>query len=143
VRRAAGITILCLMGVAPAFAQYGGLGPGQPDVTHLRGGSTGSSGTAPRPSAPAPVPQRVQPDPWPRLDPGAMLCDSKDALMQYQEAVATAAGAPVPLQPGCTRVTQRMAVSVVQRDGPSRVQVKVTSPPRVGWTDAWLPASPP
>jgi len=84
---------------------------------------------------------KIAPQPWPRLDPGAMLCRSEDALKQYQEAMATAAGDEQPALPAdCTRVMEQMAISIVQRDGPSRVQVKSSSPPdRAGWTDAWLP----
>ncbi len=111
----------------------GGVGGGQPGGLHMRGGSRNATGN---PSTTAPAPLKPQPDVWPRLDPGAMLCGSEDALKQYQEAVAAGTG-PAPLPAGCARVTERMPISIVQRDGPSRVEVK--SSLRTGWTDAWLP----
>ena len=106
----------------------------------LRGNSQHSPNNQPTQAAP-PLPS--VPDPWPRLDPGALLCRSQDALKQYQEAMAAGTG-PTPLPADCTRVLQRMAVKIVQRDGPSRTQVKASSSNDPGgWTDAWLPELPP
>jgi hypothetical protein len=135
-----GVLAACQIAAAPAFAQTGGLGGGLPGGgTHLRGGS-GNAATQQAPRT-APTALKVQPEVWPRLDPGAMLCGSEDALKQYQEAMATASpDAPPPLPEGCKRVLEQMPISIVQRDGPSRVMVKATQPPdRTGWTDAWLP----
>jgi hypothetical protein len=111
----------------------GGGGAGQPGGLHMRGGSRNPNGN---PSTTAPAPLKSQPDAWPRLDPGAMLCVSEDALKQYQEAVAAGTG-PTPLPADCTRILERTPISILQRDGPSRVEVK--SSVRTGWTDAWLP----
>jgi hypothetical protein len=124
-----------VLAVAPGFAQGlpGGV-PGQGGL-HQRGESRGSGGNSP---APAPPPLKATPDPWPRLDPGAILCGSEDGLKEYQEGLATAtADAPAPLPADCRRVLERTAVSIVQRDGPGRVQVQ--SATRTGWTDVWLP----
>jgi hypothetical protein len=135
------VLLLSQLGAVPCFAQLSGMGGGQPGGMHARGGSRNNSGTNQTTQAPPPLP-RV-PEPWPRLDPGAMLCRSEDALKQYQEAMEAGTG-PAPLPADCTRVQQPMAISIVQRDGPSRAEVKSTSAPGTGgWTDAWLPDRPP
>jgi hypothetical protein len=126
---------LSQLAAVACFAQMGGMGGGR-----MRGGSRNSANN-PSTTAPAPLPS--VPEPWPRLDPGALLCRSEDALKQYQQAME-AGGGPPPLPADCTRVLQRMAVSIVQRDGPSRTQVKSSSADDGnGWTDTWLPATPP
>jgi hypothetical protein len=135
--RAALLAGAILLAATPGFPQGlpGGI-PGQGGL-HQRGGSRGSGG-----NAPAPTPLKATPDPWPRLDPGAFLCGSEDGLKEYQEGLATAtADAPAPLPTDCRRVLERTAISIVQRDGPGRVQVK--SATRTGWTDAWLPEKAP
>ncbi len=133
--RAALLAGALVLAVTPGFAQ--GL-PGQGGL-HQRGGSRGSGSNAP---APAATPLKATPDPWPRLDPGAILCGSEDGLKEYQEGLVTAtADATAPLPADCRRVLERTAVSIVQRDGPGRVQVK--SATRTGWTDVWLPEKAP
>jgi hypothetical protein len=137
-RAAAGASFaaLTLLVALPAFAQLGGApaGAGQPGLLHQRG--SGRSGSAGQAAAPPRVP--LPPDAWPRLDPGATLCATKAALQQYQESQAA------PLPAGCTRILEPMAVTIVQRDGPSREAVKSTTPPgHDGWTNAWLPATRP
>jgi hypothetical protein len=123
------------LAIAPCVAQMGGMGGGR-----MRGNSQHSPNSQ---STQVPPPLPSVPDPWPRLDPGAMLCRSEDALKQYQEAMEAGAG-PAPLPADCKRVLQRMTVSIVQRDGPSRTQVKSSSAGEAGgWTDAWLPDTPP
>jgi hypothetical protein len=134
------VGVFVLLAAAPALAQSGGGPPdaGQPGGIHQRGRSnTGGN----KPANPPLPPIKAAPEPWPRLDPGAMLCRSKDALKQYQEAMATATGDEQPPIPAdCARVLVPTPISIVQRDGPSRVEVKSTKPPeRDGWTDAWLP----
>jgi hypothetical protein len=121
----------------PAFAQLGGApaGSGQPGLMHQRGTRGGNSNA--NPSTAAPTPLKPQQEAWPRLEPGAMLCTSEDALMEYQQAVEAASGAPPPMPAGCSRMTQRTGVTIAKRDGPSRTQVK--APSGIGWTDAWLP----
>jgi hypothetical protein len=137
----AGLLLLSQACVLPALAQSS-------TSATIGGGDAFQPPPPPRPPpgrAPTTRPQqapRAPTEAWPRLDPGAMLCRSEDALKAYQEAVATAsADAPAALPADCSRVLQRMPISIVQRDGPSRVEVKSSS--GTGWTDAWLPATPP
>lgn len=79
----------------------------------------------------------------PRLEPGAVLCRSLEALDQRQALVAraTADGADEPALPaGCALVAHRIAVEVLERRGMGRTRVKTQARhPEEGWTDAWLP----
>ncbi len=135
---AAGALLLIGTAALPAVAQLnGGLGSGEPGEAHARGGS----GQGRRQAAPTVPPLKIQPEEWPRLDPGALLCQTKDSLTEYQEALADAtADAPPRLPTGCARILERTPVSIVQRDGQSREEVRVSATPqRTGWTNAWLP----
>ncbi len=76
---------------------------------------------------------------WPRLDPGAVLCRTEDDLARLG---ARRAGEAVDGPIDCQVIRAPTAVTIVQRKGPGRAEVK-TSNPKVdamsGWTDAWLP----
>jgi hypothetical protein len=82
---------------------------------------------------------KAQPLAWPRLDPGAVLCRTEDDLDRLG---ARRRGETVDGSIDCQVVRAAMAISIVMRKGPGRVEVK-TSDPKVdaitGWTDAWLP----
>jgi hypothetical protein len=134
------LVVLMLLAAAPALAQTAG---GDAGGLHARGGSR--SGGTRAPAADTPPPLKIVPEPWPRLDPGAILCTSEDALKDYQAGLETRSGdARPPLPAGCTRLLERTEIKIVQRDGPGRSQVTSSSPPgRSGWTDAWLPDHPP
>ena len=92
------------------------------------------------PAAPSPV-ASVK-DPWPRLDAGAILCNSRDDLVRYQKQVATgSASSPAP---DCRIVEGRIGVKVLARDDPSHTQVALTdNPQKSGWTDVYLSSKPP
>ncbi len=79
-----------------------------------------------------------------RLDPGAVLCRTTEALGQRQAAMtASTAGddAQTLLPAGCFRVTTRTPVEVLERRGYGRTQVKTMGRnSETGWTDAYLPA---
>lgn len=82
---------------------------------------------------------RAQPLAWPRLDPGAVLCRTEDDL---EKLGARRAGQPVDGPIDCQIVRAATAVTIVQRKGPGRAEVKTSDPkvdPVSGWTDAWLP----
>ena len=86
----------------------------------------------PRPTAPA------APLAWPRLDPGATLCDSEgglDGLAAYRARGDRATPA------GCHRIAFPTAIEIIRREGPGRTQVRLSGSPtgETGWTDAWLP----
>ena len=84
---------------------------------------------------------RAQPQAWPRLDPGAVLCRSEDDLDRLSRRRAgDASGGAVD----CQVIRTPTAITIVQRNGPGRTEVKVTSADtETGWTDAWLPAKAP
>jgi hypothetical protein len=82
---------------------------------------------------------RAQPLAWPRLDPGAVLCRSKADL---EKLAARRGGEAVDGAIDCQVVQTPTAISIVQRSGPGRVEVKIsgsTAASASGWTDAWLP----
>jgi hypothetical protein len=90
-------------------------------------------GQAPRISEPT-----LHPDPRQRLDVGALVCDTEAELRQHQTAImARIAGHDAPEPAGCRLVQEMVAVSVVDRHGPARTQVRLRGQAeQVGWTDA-------
>ena len=90
------------------------------------------------PDNPKPSPSpRALPQVWPRLDAGAVFCQSQDALV-------TRAGMPAGNLPsGCRLIQRRTGITIVNRVPPGSTQVKLNPDGDVGWTDAWLPERPP
>jgi hypothetical protein len=119
-----------VLAAAPALAQ------GQPpsDSALSFAGVIGKKAPAPTvPDVPAP------PSAWPRLDPGAVLCATEDDLVRRAEIMrGEQAGSA-----DCRQITQPTAIHIVQRAGLGRTQVQINGHADTGWTDAWLPASPP
>ncbi len=91
--------------------------------------------------APAITLPKLQPDPRQRLDIGALFCDTEAELRQHQAAImARMAGHETPEPAGCKIVQQMQAVSVLDRHGPARTQVRLRGQAeQVGWTDALIP----
>jgi hypothetical protein len=85
------------------------------------------------PDVPAP------PSAWPRLDPGAVLCRSEDDLARR---AAIMRGDPEG-SADCRPISQPTAIQIVHRAGPGRTEVQIAGHTDTGWTDAWLPATPP
>lgn len=85
------------------------------------------------PDVPAP------PSAWPRLEPGAVLCRSEDDLQRRAALMRGEQSGPAD----CLPITVPTAIQIVQRAGLGRTEVKVTGGDETGWTDAWLPATPP
>jgi len=84
------------------------------------------------PDVPAP------PQAWPRLDAGAILCSTEDDLDRLAARQAgQAVGGPVD----CQMMQNMTAVTILQRKGPGKEEVKLTSGKvgTTGWTNAWLP----
>ena len=94
------------------------------------------------PTAKAPV---AVPEPWPRLDPGAVLCKSRDDLVRYQTQRAEGASAATAKQTSdCHTVGKQTGIQIVDRDGPSRTQIVTTDDSKqTGWTNAYLPDTAP
>jgi hypothetical protein len=111
-----------------AHAQMGGHG--------RHGGQSATQAT------PAPPPLPPEPVVWPRLDPGAILCRTRDALTDEQNRLRD--GNSAGLAPGCRIVQDVAAIKILERDGPGQTQVALTSQSgETGWTNAFLPAEPP
>ena len=89
----------------------------------------------------APVAPEVKPQPlaWPRLDPGAVLCRTEADLDRLGERRrGEAVDGPID----CQIIRAATAISIVQRKGPGRAEVKTSgrgADAVTGWTDAWLP----
>jgi hypothetical protein len=96
----------------------------------------GSSSAPTRISVP-----KLLPDPPQRLDVGALICATEAELRQHQAAImARIAGGYAPEPAGCRVVEQMVAVSVVDRRGPARTEVRVHGQAgEVGWTDVRIP----
>jgi hypothetical protein len=86
--------------------------------------------------------------PWPRLDPGAVLCRTADDLAQHTSAMQIRAAGGVGgalARPDCRIVTSPTPVDIVTREGPGRTEVRLrrktanAAAGETGWTDVWLP----
>ena len=125
-----GLTLIGLaMAPGVASAQMGG--------GSRHGGHHDAPATAP---APASAP-KLAPEPVQRLDAGAMLCKTEEALQQHQAAVLARLNGDEGHEPtgACRIVQSRLAVAVLERHGPSHTEVRVPGPPeQVGWTDAMV-----
>ncbi len=107
----------------------------QPNDSNVSLNAPGFLVKKPRPGLPE---VKAQPQAWPRLDPGAVLCRSEDDLNRLTERRA---GQDVEGPVDCQVVRSAMAITIVQRQGPGRTEVKPSDPnaTATGWTDAWLP----
>jgi hypothetical protein len=86
---------------------------------------------------PGPPDVRVAAVPWPRLDPGAVLCRTEGDLMRL---AANRSGGPDGGAADCRIINIPTGIQIIQRVGLGRTEVRVTAGPnQIGWTDAWLP----
>jgi hypothetical protein len=91
---------------------------------------------APKPTMPdVPAP----PSAWPRLDPGAVLCQTEDDLTRRAAQMRGEQTGPI----NCRLINQPTAIQIVERAGLGRTEVTLTARGETGWTDAWLPPNPP
>ncbi len=81
---------------------------------------------------------KAQPLAWPRLDPGAVLCRTEDDL---EHLAMRRRGETIDGSIDCQVIKNPTAISIVQRQGPGRTEVKISAAPTAdsGWTDVWLP----
>jgi hypothetical protein len=108
----------------------------QPNDSNVSFDAGGLLPKKPRPGLPD---VKAQPLAWPRLDPGAVLCRTEADLDRLG---ARRRGETVDGPIDCQIIRAATAVSIVQRNGPGRAEVKVSDPradAASGWTDAWLP----
>jgi hypothetical protein len=137
--RGLAISLLLLLGaMASAYAQIGrGHGGRQKDQQQTPQPTPQQS---PAPTAPAAVPE-----PWPRLDAGALLCKSRDDLVRYQTQIADGASAATARQAsGCHAIDKQTGIQILDNDGPSRTEIVTTDESKqTGWTNTYLPSTPP
>jgi hypothetical protein len=86
----------------------------------------------------------LKPDPRQRLDAGALLCRTEADLQQHEAAIAARLdGQEAPEPVGCRPVKTMTPVTVLDRHGLARTQVKLAGPPeQTGWTDAVVREAP-
>ncbi len=132
------VLTLLLVGVASSNAQIGG---GQIGGGHSGGQKHQQQATQ---QSAAPPPKAV-PEPWPRLDIGAILCRSRDDLVRHQMQIAAGPGAAESgPAPDCSIIQKQTGIQILDRDGPSRTHVALTGQTKqTGWTDTYLPSTPP
>jgi hypothetical protein len=85
---------------------------------------------------------KAQPQMWPRLDAGAVLCRTEDDL---DRLAARRRGDRVEGPIGCQIMRAATPISIVQRKNAGKTEVKTTDPQAggAGWTDVWLPEKAP
>jgi len=123
---------------------YGGMASSNAQMGGGHGGRQKNQQQAPQQSA-APTPPTAVPEPWPRLDTGAILCKSRDDLVRHQMQIAAgpSVAAPGPT-PDCGIIQKQTAIQILDRDGLSRTHVVLTDETKqTGWTDSYLPSTPP
>jgi hypothetical protein len=87
-------------------------------------------GMSPAKKGPAPPVARAPPTIWPRLDPGSVLCRTRDDLERHAATVPT----------DCQIIAQPTGIQILSRQGPGATEVKLNGPnDATGWTDVWLP----
>jgi hypothetical protein len=117
---------LCLQAVPAARAEpaptvnYGGILAKKPPKPQM-------------PDVPAP------PAAWPRLDTGAVVCQTQGDLQRHAAAMRGETAGPAD----CRLINHATAISIVARRGPGQTEVKFSGTDETAWTDAWLPAKPP
>src|SRR5215469_1539262 len=88
-------------------------------------------------------PVRPAPLVWPRLDPGAVFCRTEEDLSRHASNMSARVSGGGTETTDCRAIAQPTGIQILNREGPGRTQVKLSSPSNeVGWTDAWLPSRP-
>jgi hypothetical protein len=136
--------MLLFIGAMPSEAQMGAGPMGNAQIGGGHGGRHRNQQQTPQQNA-APEPPPVAPEPWPRLDIGAILCKSHDDLVAYQMQETPDPNDAAPhRQPNCSIVQKRTGIQILDRDGPSRTHVvSAGDTKQTGWTNAYLPSTPP
>ena len=131
--------IVLMTVVFAASAVTAGAQTRPPDNSNISLSAPGLLIKKPKPGAPDVKPQPLA---WPRLDAGSVTCRTEDDLNRLSRRRA---GEPSDEPVVCQIVRAPTAITIVQRNGPSRTEVKVNGLPNAAtvWTDAWLPEKAP
>jgi hypothetical protein len=128
------VAIVCAIIGAPAHAQMGRFGAGRGGGQRQTQTQTGAS----------PPPPAIIPEVWPRLDPGALFCKTESDLIRYQTELAGRQASRAAAPPKCRMIEETTGIIILDRPDLSRTKVELsTTTNQVGWTDAFLPATPP
>ena len=92
---------------------------------------------------PGPAPVRAPTLVWPRLDPGAVVCQTEDDLDRHAANMVARVSGGEQQTANCRVIGQTVGIKIVNREGPGRTQVQLAGSDGTGWTDAWLPDKPP
>jgi hypothetical protein len=134
------LLLAALLLPAGAMAQgYSRALPRPPDDSNVK---LDAPGLMPKKGSQGAPEVRAQPQAWPRLDPGAVICRSEADLARL---AARRRGEPVAGPVDCQPVRAATAITVTQRKGPGQTEIRTTDPAAggTGWTDAWLPEKAP
>jgi hypothetical protein len=97
-------------------------------------------GMSPAKKAPGPPPPRAPPTIWPRLDPGSVLCRTRDDLERHAANMVARVSGGGTLPADCQIIPQPIGIQILSRQGPGATEVKRNGPnDATGWTDVWLP----
>jgi hypothetical protein len=111
----------------------------QPNDSNISLNAPGLLPKKPKPGLPEVKPQPLA---WPRLDAGSVMCRSEDDLNRLAQRRV---GGPVEGVVDCQVIRAPTPITIIQRKGPGRTEVKATGSQTMssGWTDAWLPEKAP
>jgi hypothetical protein len=128
------IALMLLLGaMTSAHAQMGG-GHGRRQ--------TGQQQTPQNSQTPTPLP--AVPEIWPRLENGALVCKSRDDLVRYQTQIADSGNAATAGPgPACHTIQKQTGIQILDHDGLSRTEIVTTDDKETGWTNSYLPSTPP
>jgi hypothetical protein len=119
-----------------SYAQMGGFGGG-----HGKRSSQQQTQSLP---SPRPTPPVKVPEVWPRLDPGAVFCQTQDDLARYQAKLAGAQAAQSTEPLKCRMIIKTTAIKVLERSGLAQTKVALSNDSKqVGWTNNYLPTTRP
>jgi hypothetical protein len=99
-------------------------------------------GLLPKNKPPPPAPARARPAAWPRLDPGAVFCNTADDLDRHALNMTSRVSGGSTRATDCHIIAQPTGIRILSRQGPGRTQVKLPGDV-TGWTDVWLPEKAP
>jgi hypothetical protein len=131
------VSLVLAASISNAYAQMGGGGGGG------RGRRSSQQPTqSSQPSQPPPLVTLDQV--WPRLDPGAVFCQTQDDMTRYQAKLAGGQAAQSAKPPNCRMILTTTAIKILEREGPAMTKVALSDDTKqVGWTNNYLPTTRP
>lgn len=78
------------------------------------------------------------------MDAGAVFCKTRDDLGRYQARLAGQQSAGPNQRPDCRFIQDRTGIKILDHNGPAQTEVALSGADgEIGWTDAYLPTTPP